>query len=196
MSERKKREILRDDALLEYSKKHLRYEIEMFFGLSEMLSKVPPPGDDTAPPTIISYNALVESFAIHLRNLVSFFYPSSRIKPLDVLCTDFFERGVPEWRDKRPKLSRALDEARTRAHREISHLTKLRRDREDPFKGWRCAELAVMLKPALTAFVENASNAKLHCDVKTLVNSIGLTVPVTTNPSTTSIFHSVIVKVS
>ncbi len=51
--------------LLDYSQEHLSYEIDMFFGILEMLSPT-----DTGATRL--KNAKIESFVVHLRNLIVF----------------------------------------------------------------------------------------------------------------------------
>jgi len=60
-------------------------------------------------------SALLESFGIHLRNLIDFFY-TSRLKPDDVIAEDF----CPGWSET---ISGTLKAAKEGANKEISHLT-------------------------------------------------------------------------
>jgi hypothetical protein len=180
-----KRRILPDDKLVRYSKEHLYYEIEMFFGVGIELSRIHfPPGDKLA---IVHRNALLESFVVHLRNLLLFLYPHDPGKE-DVVSNDYFLDTVNDWKRARPKETRALVEARNRAHREVAHLTSFRRERGTP-QGWPVAELMGALKPILKIFVDNASDKRLDRSLKTLVDSTDLNTiqPALTDTSTKSI---------
>jgi hypothetical protein len=145
----------------------------MFFGVGIILSKpVSPPTDNEA---VILRNTLVEAFVTHLRNLLLFLYPQGPGAD-DVISDDFFADAVKDWRTNRRKITPALTDARTRAHKEISHLTVLRRDGRGKSKDWPILQLMQEIKPVLQAFVDHASAAKLDPSVKTVVDSIDLTI--------------------
>ena len=159
-----------DAQLLEYSKVHLKYEISMFFGTGIQLSTIQFPPDGTAD---IYKNALIESFATHLRNLLLFLYPD-RPHEKDVIAHDFFSDTVRDWPCHKPKIPRELSDALIRSHREISHLTVDRRDGKNASKDWFFLNLMQELIPVLKQFTENASPEKLHADVKLSVDSVQL----------------------
>ena len=153
---------LSDNELLNYSKEHLRYEIWMFLSSGSELSRIRFSESDS---TAIFYkNALVESFANHLRNLLLFLYPYSA-KDDDVISDYFFVDPIADWKRKRPTESATLRNARERASREISHLTVLRRDGNDESKVWQVTELMEEIRTVLKVFVENASSTKLDRSV-------------------------------
>jgi hypothetical protein len=111
----KTRKILSERELISYSKQHLFYEISMMRGAAHLLGKQ----FRTESPELgmVLRNTLVESFAIHLRNLIDFLYPE-KIWDTDVLADDFFPQG------KRPVgfplLPIQLENARKRAHKQVS----------------------------------------------------------------------------
>lgn len=151
-----KRIPLTDHELLDYSKEHVIYELWMFRSVGRAL---------IAPIQMSQAlrNALIESFAIHLRNLIDFFYPG-QIQADDVVASEFLD-DPGEW----PKLSfisTRLSSARIRAHKEVSHLTRKRIAGAPPEKGWDVAELMGEIKGTLTHFIATASAKKLHQDVK------------------------------
>ena len=180
-----KQRSLSEAELLEYSKEHLRYEIEMFFGVGILLSETALPANDNEA---VIRNALVESFVIHLRNLLLFLYPHSH-GDNDVISDDFFVDTVKDWKCNRPKITSALEDARTRSHREISHLTAFRRDGRGESKDWPVLQLMQEIKSVLQAFVNNASAARLDSSMKSLVDSIDptKTFRAVTDPSTASL---------
>jgi hypothetical protein len=175
-----------DTALLEFSKGHLQYEIKMFFGAGIELSRVVFPANDST--AVIFGNALVESFVTHLRNLLLFLNPYNRDEN-DVLSDDYFIDPVNGWMRNRPKETSALREARTRSHREISHLTIFRRDGKSESKKWPFEQLMQEIAQVLKVFVDNASDTKLDSTVKNLVDSIDLRISnrTVTDPSTKGI---------
>jgi hypothetical protein len=188
-------ELLSDSELLRYSKQHLKYEIEMFFHVGIKLSRTDPSKDD--PESVIDKNVLVESFAIHLRNLLLFLYPYGHDER-DVISDYFFIDRTTDWKQKRPKETESLRNLRTRASQEISHLTVLRRDGTDDPQGWPILKIMDEIKPILEIFVNNASSQKLDGSVKDALAAIhakmtsSVTFQIPTDVSSKSPFVNVI----
>lgn len=109
-------EVLTDEYLREYSREHLWYEISMLFDTGRSL-----PNGVTSPVVEFVTNAVLESFAIHLRNLLDFFYPANKPRKDDVVAASYFDSRI--LASDFPALSDRLREARTRAHKQVSHLT-------------------------------------------------------------------------
>jgi hypothetical protein len=161
----KSRNILSDTELLAYSKEHVFYEITMLVEAADLLNyTVDTPSGPMEPPF---HNAALESFAIHVRNLVDFLYPGPNIKPSDVLADDFFPQ------QKRPadfpEISDMLGIARRRAHKELSHLTTDRLPEGHPEKGWNTVELLREIFKVLAIFAQHAAPTKLHDNVREFV---------------------------
>ncbi len=137
--------------MLEYSGEHLAYEVQMLRGTAELLR---------GPELLrIVNNAVVESFGLHLRNLVKFLY-DDRPEVDDVVAGDFFD-DPEEWKQMRPELPEPLREARTRANKELAHLTTRRKGLGDPGKGW-APDLAGPVFDAFRVFGKFASPTRLH----------------------------------
>jgi hypothetical protein len=132
----------RSDAELQAASNHLYYEIWMLISAAEAIL----PNMDDA----ILKNALLESFAIHVRALIDFFFPPSSAKPTDVLCTDFtatasYSSTLP------PKLT----EVRNRVHKEVAHLTYDRQLVSEEAKKWNLGIILSEMLPIAKAFVDN-----------------------------------------
>lgn len=80
---------------------------------------------------LVLKNALLESFAIHLRALTDFFFPPSSSKPDDVLATDFLS-ALPYS----VELPATLEASRGRVHKEVAHLTYGRQEVAEEAKKW------------------------------------------------------------
>lgn len=117
-------------------------------------------------------NALVESFAIHTWNIIAFLY-LPRMKKDEITALDFVN-DPRKWEEQRGKLedSELLDEAKTRADKEIAHLTWKRISGAPPEKEWPFYEIGQAIKEKLKIFAENADKNKLHEDVRNFVNSL------------------------
>jgi len=156
---------LSDAELLAYSREHLRYEMWMFLRLGECLPEVPVHKNELDK---VVGNALIEGFVVHLRNLIGFFYPD-KVASLDVIAEDFF-MDPDTWEQIRPQVSRTLQEARDRAHREIAHLTTARISGTPPKKAWPIAALMAEMRVLMKLFADLASSQRLHPSVKDLLS--------------------------
>lgn len=156
---------LSDPELLAYSREHLRYELWMFLRLGQYLPEVPSYQNEQEK---VFGNALIESFVVHLRNLIGFLYPD-KVASLDVIAEDYFT-DAEIWEQIRPQISRSLQEARDRAHREIAHLTTARISGTPPKKAWPIQALVAELKVLMKLFSDHASSQRLHPAVRDLLS--------------------------
>ena len=83
-------------------------------------------------------NALLESFVIHYRALLDFFYANPRRD--DVSANHYFD-SVDGWPKLRPPETEVLKTSRKRAGKEIAHLTYARLDVTPETKGWRFRQI-------------------------------------------------------
>ena len=63
-----------DSYLLAFSAEHVAYEVDMFFGMVEVLTRPSVISAPSAAEANRLKNAVIEVFAIHLRNLIDFLY--------------------------------------------------------------------------------------------------------------------------
>jgi len=117
-------------------------------------SQAPPPS-----AADVLHNATLESFVLHLRNLLDFFY-SAPTHDTDVKAAMFYDTGQLPL-DFPPK-SAMLQEAHSRAHKEMSHITTERHWEGSPEKEWKFHLLMMEIKPALEKFTQTASATRLH----------------------------------
>ena len=142
-----------DQQLLDYSQEHLRYELHMFRWVAEHLPE----------EKGFLLSALLESFAIHLRNLIEFFYTEpNNARNDDLVAADFFD-SPSAWNPGAVPTS--LNDARERANKEISHITYKRKDAIDPTKPWPVATLLKEVQSIAEKFAAGASIKKLHPSV-------------------------------
>ncbi len=102
----------------------------------------------------VVHNALVESFALHARNMVDFFY-NDMPRPDDAVASQFFS-SPHTWQTVRPSLTAELENAKTRANKEISHLTYSRLLVAPTDKPWPVDNIVRDIDAALTKFCETA----------------------------------------
>jgi hypothetical protein len=95
-------------------------------------------------------NALLESFTLHARGLLQFFFPKAP-RDDDVLAQDYFG-GKPAWEDVRGDMPPALSQIDFRVGKEVAHLTYARLSVRDEAKGWDIREIAAALTDVAVAF--------------------------------------------
>lgn len=141
---------------------HLLYEIEMLADLVEAMGRVDI-GSEAPDQEWAVRNALLESFTIHARSLVGFFYP--RHPQLDdAIADDFFDddtwsrRGVPE----NPSWSRV----RRRVGKEIAHLTYQRHNPYEDAATWPHGKIFLELAAVVRDFVRLVPQERLHPDFR------------------------------
>ncbi|MBW2044329.1 MAG: hypothetical protein JRI96_05510 [Deltaproteobacteria bacterium] len=145
---------MKEKGKLERISHHLWYEFEMFLALTQELSK-------GYPPSTIN-NALLESFALHVRNLIDFLY-NENPKSDDVCAFDFF-LCKEDWLKVRPQITPLLEESKKRANKEASHLTYARINVTLEGKKWYFIKICRDMNRAFEVFVENVNKELLSTD--------------------------------
>jgi len=109
-------------------------------------------------------NALVESFAIHVRALYDFVKPIPRPRNDDITALDYLEEDS-DWRNVQDQLVRDLSQIRTDIHKNVAHLTSKRVERIASGKEWPVQKIVTDLGEALAEFVERAPKERLSDDI-------------------------------
>ncbi len=149
---------LSDTDLVAYSGEHLLYELQFLWFTANELRRF------TKPEPMVS--VLIESFGIHLRNLIDFFCtPAGKERDDDVIAPDF----CPGWNEN---LSNSLKAARDRANKELSHLTLGRKSGQDPTKPWDTNELFKEVSDIARRFVAQAPPTRLSPEVMKWVQMV------------------------
>lgn len=130
---------------------HLWYEFTMFLALTQELSKRYPPGTIN--------NALLESFALHVRNLIDFLY-AENLSSDDVYAGDFFP-CKEDWVKIRPQITPLLEKVKKRANKEVSHLTYSRIKISQEEKKWDFVRIFQEMRRAFDVFVEEVDEELL-----------------------------------
>jgi hypothetical protein len=140
-----------DQQLLDYSAQHLMHELSMFWELAAIL-----PHRQAGTET----SALIESFVVHLRNLIDFFYREGHGD--DVTAQDFLD-PTNIWKPNEPV---TLTKAHKRANKELSHLTQARISGTPPDKAWDVTGLLDEIDKVAKDFAGKASPTKIHPKVR------------------------------
>jgi hypothetical protein len=131
---------------------HLDYEILMLTAVANALDS----GISVLSPM---HNALVESFAIHLRNLADFLWPGNPDNDW-VVAPDYFD-DPKEWQDSWKPIPTRLRTARIRAAKEIAHLTYGRIKLTSSTKEWDYVGLRDEIVESLAEFVSKVDKKKV-----------------------------------
>jgi hypothetical protein len=165
-----------DDQLLEYSGEHLLYELQIFRWVKNEAQS------QEQPSFLLS--ALLESFAIHLRNLTDFLFTLPKdARTDDIVAADYFDSPGAWTPGNR---STTLGEAQVRANKEISHITYKRKDSTDITKPWPVADLFDEIDSISKNFAREASGQKLHSKVVEFLNADAKTVGILLISASTS----------
>jgi len=130
---------------------HLYYEFSMFVSLTQEMLKGCPPGAIN--------NAILQSFALHVRNLIDFLYNDNH-QTDDVYAGDFFE-NPEDWLKLRKPISPILAQAKKRANKEIAHLTYSRARVKPDEKKWAFVDLSSKMVEAFDPFIANIDRTLL-----------------------------------
>ena len=159
---------------LQSDSKTLQYECEMLCYVARNLSC------DMVRNDWAAKNAHVESFAVHCRNLIFFFYAheasnkAGKPRKGDVLAVHFFEEQA-KWDRKAPKISGTLQDAKVQADKQIAHITDERRELNQPggpTGPWMIAEIVTDLRKVVAEFLDSVPKENLALDVKHALGSL------------------------
>jgi hypothetical protein len=173
---------LSDAELIAYSGEHLLYELQIFLWTGKELGR-----EENKGPI---RSVLIESFVMHLRNLIDFFCTAAGDEREDDIIAADFAAGWSE------SMSNTLKEAKKRANKELSHLTLGRKNGPDPTKPWDIGGLFDEAHHIGRRFAAEASQAKLSPKVPEWLNMLRTSaVAVVSGMPTTNTTSSVISSV-
>ncbi len=107
--------------LLKYADEHVGYEIDLFCATSLLIGRLST--GNKSLDTFIEF-ALLESFLLHMRNLIDFLYPRNKRND-DVTINDYLDSET--LTRTLPKITTNIEAYRFRADKELAHLTTKRR---------------------------------------------------------------------
>lgn len=97
------------------------------------------------------HNAFINSFAVHVRNLVDFLYEHKGKVKVDVILAEHYFPSSQDWSEIRPVQSDKLKTAKIRCDKQVAHLTYTRHKKEP----WDFITIVRELQVPLTTFVNN-----------------------------------------
>jgi hypothetical protein len=143
---------IRKPSELSAAAEHLVYEVQMArataVGLASGLFPIGP-----------LHDAVLESFIIHARNLVHFFFPQGA-QASDVLAEHYFPTPK-DWNSLRGELPPSLVRLRGRANKEVAHLTYDRLLVTSKAKSWNTLRILSDLDSLVAKFRSSVSPSLL-----------------------------------
>lgn len=153
---------------LKKASNHLAYELNMLFFLRPELSEAMRGGVRSITDTYLT-NAILESFLVHVRNIIDFFYNLSP-RGDDVIAGDF----ISNWRELSPPITALLSETKERSNKHLVHLTYARIDLEES-EEWQFEKIEKDIKKVLKEFFENVSEEHLNSKIEQIKNILIVT---------------------
>ena len=141
----------RTDDELQRAVVHVNYEIDMFKALTSHFQK----SQKGIPDDTLQNNAYVESFVLHLRNLIDFLYAPRNPKQPDDMRADDFVKDAVEWNKVRPAKTPLLRDAEMRVDKLAAHLTYARVELS---KKWRYPDIYSDLSKVLQRFHDHLAS--------------------------------------
>ena len=101
--------------------------------------------------------ALAESFLIHARSLLHFFFDDHKRTPTDLLASDFVVDPTA-WRAAYPSPSKLLEDFMVRVDAEVAHVTTLRKAGQPTQKAWDVQAILNALANTMKDFVDHTTH--------------------------------------
>jgi hypothetical protein len=135
-----------DQELATFSE-HVLYEMAMLVGIPRKF--------DTSQDDV-TRNALLESFAIHARQLVNFFYDHAEAG--EIVASDYFDDPIREWKMVRGKEESDLKGMVNRVSVEIAHLTLKRLEKK---KDWNLLSIVKEIERRCLLFLQRVRPGRI-----------------------------------
>ena len=136
---------------------HLRYEFQMSLATARLIQV----GGLSADHAY----ALLESWVLHVRNLIDFFYTPKKFD--DIVMVEFVHNGqeVGDF----PEITTELERARERANKEMAHLTYSRVGKSDADRQWAVGLITIQLIERMKAFADLVADEEIATEVRELL---------------------------
>lgn len=141
----------------------LLYEFDMLCGTADQLTRLDRTGQR------IAYNATIESFAVHCRALISFFFDhlNANARDTDVIAVDFFtvsnRWALPNG------IGSFLRTAKDQASKQIAHITTDRRNLNSlggKDANWKVSDIVQSICIVMSSFLAAAPDQNMDPDAK------------------------------
>jgi hypothetical protein len=169
-------ETLSDNELKAYAGEHLRYEVDMLVSSAVILGFLSTKAAEGLIPWTI-HNGLLNTFAIHARNLIGFLYSRSRNcdRPTDIVVEDYVSPSA--LASVLPPIPSLLDQTLVKAAKQVAHLTKDRIDFEKAGKEWMFMQLTQEILRVLGLVAPQIPDARMGSALKDKLSRGAMGIP-------------------
>lgn len=168
---------LTDDELKAYADEHLQYEVDMLIWSAGVLAFLTAYRDKGYLPWAIN-NGLLNTFAVHARNLIDFLYSRSRGKDLatDIVIEDYVDESTVA--KALPAISPLLEEVLTKANKQAAHLTRERIEYEKGGKEWKFIEVVKHVLQALASIAPHIPSSRISDGLRQKLSRTQVEIPI------------------
>jgi hypothetical protein len=175
----KKHYSLTDDKLKSYADEHLQYEIRMLVWSAAILAGLLPIKAEGRLAWAI-HDGLLNTFAVHARNLIAFLYSrgtKKKKRPTDVVLQDYVDDDTVS--KHLPPIDPLLSEALEKANKQVAHLTLERIEYEKDLKrkAWRFMELTQKILRAFSVVAPHIPPSRMSASLKERLSKSQLMIP-------------------
>jgi hypothetical protein len=168
---------LSDSDLKNYAEEHLQYEVEMLTWSAGILASLVQRKNLNPLPWAIN-NGLLNTFAIHARNLTDFLYSRSKGKdsPTDIIIQDYVD--MEDITGHLIPISPILEEVKIKANKQVAHLTMERINYEKLGKQWNFIEILRQIKGAFASITPYIPSQKMSKKLKEILSASSFKIPI------------------
>jgi hypothetical protein len=130
----------------------LYYEIQMFFEICKKLELTQV--QEMINGDQLMKNIFCESFSIHVRTLLEFFYKDRIVDkyPNDLVPRDFLKNDI-DWKKERPPITELLRESWHKADKQLAHISRWRiKIEKDGKKEWDWKGIRMDMEKVIKTF--------------------------------------------
>ena len=138
--------------LIDFSKEHLYYEIDMLYGSVKTLV------DGVENPYI--YNALLEAFVLHTSIILDFFY-KPQIKRDDARAIHYIS-DRKSWAGALPPYDRHFRKFSQKRNKDVAHLSYKRLDVPQEGRSWGAVKIVKEIQKIVDTFLDKADPKLIH----------------------------------
>jgi hypothetical protein len=118
-------------------------------------------------------NVLIESFVLHSRNLIDFFITvNSKKQDDDVIASDF-NTQTNNWINNLNTYKSYLQRIKTRANKELAHLTSKRKSGATKDKAWDFEKIYLILYEIIVTYTNELEDTVIRSSLQTKFKQIG-----------------------
>ncbi len=150
------------DKLRAFSEEHLWYEVNMLYGVVDLLLK----GADD----YYVYNSLLEAFVLHASNILDFFYKPPA-KPDDARAVHYV-RDAEAFKKALPSFTRKFGGFTRKRNKEVVHLSYTRLYVRPEEKRWGSPKITKDIRKIVDLFLDHADPELLHSKMYSLRTTI------------------------